>query len=385
MARREAAREDAPKAPRSVEKPAGDVKAPRTPHLPREFETVKLNNGTEVQVETWGETYPDYEYRPPLDILGKCGHVVLDSERDKAPGHVTALVVDSKGERLYWCDGLNRPSPVGRVMRSRLDGSGVQTLATGRVWPRNLVFDQQRGRIYWLEGLHDFPCKLQTATLDGKEETTLAKGLNRAHGLALDSARGQLYYWEERRLVRVNVDGTGEEVITANRRLLHPPFTALAFDATHERLIATTTVGWPRWLNKEGTHVEFVLRSLNWGRVYGFAFDEDHQKVYFAISNKALLRANVDGTQMETLVTCPTMCDDGSSRTIAGAIALDPSRGQALLDGWAHAWRRAISSRIYRAELRPLPGGRPSVRRRCESRRSTPPEQAARRRDRPVG
>jgi hypothetical protein len=344
-----------PAATKEAEPKPADPKdqEPAEPVVPFEYETVKLADGTEMPVKKWGKTFAAYEYQPPIDILDKRVHVVLDSQRSASPRFpVTGLELDSQVGLLYWSEGLNSPRPIGRVMRSRLDGSGVHTLASDRIYPHSLVLDRQRGRIYWLEGVGESPSRLQTATLDGKE-TTLSRGLNNPRGLALDSTRGQLFYWENDRLMRIDVDGTGEQVVTANRRIALEGFATLAFDAAQDRLIGSMHIGGPRWLDKDGTHLQYLPRMDHTARIYGLAFNEEHRKVYFANFSQALQRANVDGTQIETLVASPAESEDGCSRTIAGGIAIDPERG---LIYWSCMRIRGASMypMIYRTELRPI-------------------------------
>ena len=111
-----------PKSAGSAEAPAGDAKAPE--HAPaREFETVKLDDGSEIQFEKYGNTYPAYEYRPPLDILDRAYMSSSTASGTGAPafGHGT-------GDRLrrglaLLVRGPERPAPIGRVMRSRLNGT----------------------------------------------------------------------------------------------------------------------------------------------------------------------------------------------------------------------------------------------------------------------
>ncbi|MEO7132577.1 MAG: hypothetical protein ABIZ07_14495, partial [Dermatophilaceae bacterium] len=332
----------------------GDPESPEHAPEPTKFETVKLDDGTEIQVEKWGKTYPAYDYHPPVDILDRRVHVVLDCQRDGEPRNpVSSLEVDSKGGWLYWCDGTSNYLG-GRVMRAHLDGGGVQALATGRLYPHSLVLDRRRGRLYWLEGAGDDPGRLQAATIDGKE-TTLSKGLNRPGGLALDSARGQLYYWEQSRLVRINVDGAEEKILMANPRARNVNFNSLAFDVAHDRLIGSAGGGQYQWLDRDNPHLlQYVPRMEPWARIYGLAFDEDHQKVYFANLRQALQRSNMDGTQIETLVASPAECPDGCSRQIFGAVALDPARGHIYWTG-LRTRGSAMYPTISRTALRPLP------------------------------
>jgi dipeptidyl aminopeptidase/acylaminoacyl peptidase len=353
LATREAVVQATQEKPRQTK--VGAPESPEHAPEPTKFETVKLDDGTEVQIEKWGKTYPAYEYHPPVDILDRSVHVVLDGERDGVPQMaVNSLAVDSQGGWLYWCEGRG-DSPTGRVMRSRLDGTKVQVLATDRVYPHGLVLDdQRRGWLYWLEGAGEAPSRLQAATPDGKE-MTLSKGLNRPGGLALDSARGQLYYWEQSRLVRINVDGTGEEILMANPRAVSVSFGSLAFDAAQNRIIGSAAGGQYQWFERDKPNLLHCVPWMeNCVRMSGFAFDEDHQKIYFADLGRTLRRANLDGTQIEALVVSPAYYPDEWSRTIGGDVALDPARGQIYWTG-GRIRGGAMYAEICRMNLPPLP------------------------------
>jgi hypothetical protein len=328
---------------------------------PMEFEAVKLSDGTEVQVEKWGKTFQAYEYRPPVDIQDKRVHVVIDYQRLGRVGvGISALQIDSVGGKLYWCE-TTRHHPLGRIICAHLDGGGAETIVSGRREPRNLVLDKQRSRIYWLEGEGASPHTLQTADLAGKNETTIAKRLDQPFGLALDPGRGQLYYWEEYRLVRVNVDGTGEEVVTADARTVRPSISALAFDTAGDKLFAVVAHNEIRCCNRDGSQAEDVPGMHRWASIFGFALDGSHQKLYFTNTSRSLLRANADGSQVEVLVASPDESADGFARSISGDVALDPKRKFLY---WTGARHRGVDvyAMIYRMALLPLlrPTGRTS-------------------------
>ncbi len=74
-------------------------------------------------------------------------------------------------------------------------------------------------------------------------------------------------------------------------------------------------------------HTSRTCRFRRLGIVMDFAYDEDNQKVYYTQSGLVLQRANLDGSQLETLVAVPTFSPDGFTRRIATPM-LDPVHGQ---------------------------------------------------------
>ena len=350
-------------APPSSTKHPNEEAPPSAPLPPPEMETVKLADGSEVEVEKRGETFAARDYEPPIDIQDRRVQVIFDSGRDRVFRTSFAMAVDSEGGKLYFCEGLPQPPnppnaeghPSGRILRSNLDGTKVQILATDRSYPRNLVLDQARGRLYWLEGSGLSIHTLQSARLDGKDETTLSRGLHQPNALTLDTERGHLYYWENSRLVRINVDGTDEEVVTDNYRIARPDF---ATSGT----TPPTTGSLPRsgrrlaLVRRDGSHPKGLRRVLG---IRQFAFDDAHQKFYYANSSLELARSNTDGTQIEPLVAAPRISVDGFSRRI-GCVALDLPHGQIYWSGSRD--RGDMNVTLCRTALRALsvPTDRPS-------------------------
>jgi len=123
------------------------------------------------------------------------------------------LVLDHQNRRLYWSDREGM-----RVMRCRVDGSGVETLVeTGRGdadrrvqtnWCVGIAVDPERGHVYWTQkgtdngnvgrifraGI-DIP-KGQTAA-DRKDIEVLYEGLPEPIDLEIDFANRRLY-WTDR-------------------------------------------------------------------------------------------------------------------------------------------------------------------------------------------
>jgi DNA-binding beta-propeller fold protein YncE len=142
----------------------------------------------------------------------------------------------------------------GRIKRANLDGGGVEVLAEGLVWPRDIALDIAGGKMYTTHegGLAlrstDSTGYIQVTNLDGTGGQVLVSGLSRPGGIALDIARGKMY-WTDRmsqlgggtgqsqiqvriqgQIRRANLDGTGVEVLLTE--LAEPRGIALHFAKT---------------------------------------------------------------------------------------------------------------------------------------------------------
>jgi sugar lactone lactonase YvrE len=62
-----------------------------------------------------------------------------------------------------------------KVQRSNLDGSGVEDLVTGLVYPYSIALDIVNGKMYWVDYHAD---KIQRANLDGSSVEDVVSGLS---------------------------------------------------------------------------------------------------------------------------------------------------------------------------------------------------------------
>ena len=148
------------------------------------------------------------------EVLGS-GNVVVDPE-----SNYLYLVWNRVGEPPFWTSG---------IWRVRNDGSGLQSLYTGRNGNyRYLDIDTNAGKIYWtyyqtVNGVHSG--FIQRSNLDGTDVEDVIEDIAYPHGISLDLQAGKVY-WVERgadspyrgfkgKIGRANLDGTNrEELIT---------------------------------------------------------------------------------------------------------------------------------------------------------------------------
>ena len=126
--------------------------------------------------------------------------------------------------RMYWTDWKT-----GKIQRSNLDGSGVETLVTtGSGAPVGIALDVAGGKMYWVDSGTE---KIQRSNLDGSGvENLVTTGLGTPRGIALDVAGGKMYWtdWGTEKIQRSNLDGSGVENLVASG-LVYPYGIALEF------------------------------------------------------------------------------------------------------------------------------------------------------------
>lgn len=187
---------------------------------------------------------------------------------------LTVSLFGSEGGRIYYLTLGSRGSG-GRVMSANDDGSGLRTVVDGRnAGPDGIVVDTATKRIYWTNmgraAANDGT--IESSALDGADLKTVvpAAGTWTPKQLKLDAKYGKLY-WSDRegmRIMRANLDGSQIETLVE---------TAQGDEARKD--------------------------ARNW--CVGMALDVDGGKMYWSQkgsgNNGRIFRANLDGSQIETL------------------------------------------------------------------------------------
>ena len=240
--------------------------------------------------------------------------------------------------------------------------------------PNQKPTDSGEPKMYWADWSRQ---KIQRANLDGSQVETLVsdgwgfRGLERPHSLALDVGQGKMYWADGNasRIQRANLDGSQVEtlvsVVDVDQNLRSPvtfgtdnsPFTfflgfrspfetednsmhpvGIALDVGRGKMYWTDE-NWDMVLraNLDGSQAE-PLVTTGLKRPVGIALDVGQGKMYWTDRGEGtsdISRANLDGSQRETLVT---------SVVLPHHLALDVGQGKMY-------WTDYGTDKISRANL----------------------------------
>ena len=125
------------------------------------------------------------------------------------------IALDVAGGKMYWTEDV-----ADRIQRANLDGTNVETVVTaGLQSPEGIALDVTGGKIYWAD--HETK-KIQRANLDGTNIEDIVTTILGPNGLALDVADGKVYWTDPSsgRIQRANLNGTNIETLVTG---LGPP------------------------------------------------------------------------------------------------------------------------------------------------------------------
>src|SRR5262249_55923885 len=124
-----------------------------------------------------------------------------------------SLAVDGLAGKMYWTDVTDST-----IRRANLDGSSIQDLLNLGIenQPNAIALEPTGRKMYWTEidfstsGLNALD-KIRRANLDGSGVETLVSGRRHSFGLAVDGAGGKMYWFDASTIRRANLDGSGIE------------------------------------------------------------------------------------------------------------------------------------------------------------------------------
>jgi len=132
------------------------------------------------------------------------------------------IVVDVAAGHIYWTNMGNAKSNDGSIERADLDGKNITTIIPqgGTFTPKQLQLDKKNGRLYWSdrEGMRVMRSKLDGSQLEtlietGHGEADRHEAKNWCVGMALDVEGGKLYWTQkgnddagEGRIFRANLE-----------------------------------------------------------------------------------------------------------------------------------------------------------------------------------
>ena len=211
------------------------------------------------------------------------------------------FTLDKTKGKMYWTHRKNNYN----ITRANLDGSDVEDLVTGlrnsRI--RDLVLDETRGKMYWIDVINnDDVYTIQRTNLDGsKDVQILSIGLSSIGDLVLDGTRGKMYWIRNRGTIhRANLDGSDVEDLVTGL-------------GTIENLVLDETEGKMYWINDSRDGIQradldgFNARNLvTFDRnkhIHSLVLDVVGDKMYWIGVWETIQRANLDGSDVEDLIT----------------------------------------------------------------------------------
>ena len=285
---------------------------------------------------------------------------------------------------MYWTDaGTGAPNALqdDKIQRANLDGSNVATLLTYDNFlrlPMGIALDVAGGKMYWTDPTRD---RIRRADLDGSNvedvvntrtiaEQSLGGPATTPRDVALDLASDpQKMYWvdagtsniDDGKVWRANLDGSSPEALVTTG-LINPQ--SITLDVTGGKMYWTDSgTGSPNPLqddkiqraNLDGSNIETLVTYENLLRLpRGIALDVAAGKMYWTdISRDRIRRANLDGSDAEDVLNTRTIGEEtlaGSAtapRSIALDLASDPPKMYWIDAGTANV----NDGKIWRANL----------------------------------
>ena len=253
------------------------------------------------------------------------------------------IALDVAAGKIYWTVWDGTPAARNKIQRANLDGSRVEDLVTalpGVRKPNGLALDLSAGKIYWTNTFDDDEQgtgKIQRANLDGSQiEDLVTSGLGWPIGISLDAAAGKMYWTDTHanKIQRANLDGSQvEDLITSG----------LDVPANMALEVATGKMYWTNYqstrtgpvpgsgeilrANLDGSQVENLVTS-GLDRPDGLALDVAAGKMYWADKDKSKIqRGNLDGSRVEDLITSGLDRPSDIALYVPDAVAPPPPAG----------------------------------------------------------
>ena len=251
----------------------------------------------------WVGSVPGQIVRANLD--GAEFEVVVDVPQQ----HPWCIALDLEAGKLYWTDDVdnriqraNLEIAPGETADNRTDIEDVFT-ASSSIW--GITLDVSAEKMYWTTSE---PSRIQRANLDGSAvEDLITTGLLNPWAIALDVASGKMYWTDigVPNIQRADLDGSNVEQLAVGTASTIPY--SLALDVVRGKMywMSSGSMGLDSKIqcaNLDGSEIEVLVDPSGFG--YGIAVDPLSQHIYWtSLVFGGVIRANLDGTGVETLIT----------------------------------------------------------------------------------
>ncbi|MDE0426536.1 MAG: DUF5050 domain-containing protein [Candidatus Poribacteria bacterium] len=270
------------------------------------------------------------------------------TSRSVARGYIA---LDVAGNKMYWTNigttdkGTDDIPP--KILRANLNGSNVEDLImTGLERPTNIELDVEGGKIYWIEELWR-DSKILRADIDGTNAETLVT-VGYLKEIALDVGNGKVYWMRgpesggavvdsSVKIGRANLDGSNIQeplttipnVFVRGIALGIPLQTEVLIPASQHPVVYWVEANAGRLNRLVGNKVENFLPSVQ--NVISLTVDAVDNKIYWteqtAKNKGSIKRANLDGSNVQGLVTLNSIPNSISVDTTRGKLYWTNSRG----------------------------------------------------------
>jgi len=179
-----------------------------------------------------------------------------------------ALRLDLPASRLYWGDQSD-----GQILSTDLTMVSPLLLIE-TLFNHGLAIDSAAGRMYWTTSDTSFSGKILSRSIGGSEDPVIIRAeiTSKPGSLALDVAAGKIYWTDAIALKvrRANLDGTNVEELIINGSILPGPPRAIALDlvagdvyfSLDREIEESPTQGEIYRMNLDGTGLELIAANL---------------------------------------------------------------------------------------------------------------------------
>ena len=262
---------------------------------------------------------------------------------------VAGLALDVAGGKMYWTDyGTNK------IQRANLDGSQVEELiTTGLRGPWGLALDVAAGKMYWADWITN---KILRANFDGSQVEELLSRSDNTGSLVLVLSEGKMYWTEGSwsdvsvgRILRANLDGSQVEELIATG--LRSP-RGLALDLADMPEIRVNRppvldgIGKQSVAEGELLRIDLVARDPEGGEVTYKAQSDDPDVATASVSGRQLTISPVALGIATVAVTASDASGETTTRTFTVKVTVPVPESQGKM-----YWTDWESDKIQRANL----------------------------------